>query len=241
MSAYRQSPFSNLTPVVKNLLIINFIFFIPFLLFDHMDPRGPVTTFLGAFYFNSPNFRPWQIITYMFMHGGWEHILFNMFALYMFGPILEYSIGSKKFLNLYFICGIGAWALQMFVQAIEVHNLIGSFTIPQPGVDMSYFQAAGDRAQTLFDIYHAPLVGASGAIFGILVAFGMLYPNLDLMILFIPFPVKAKYLVTFYVLLEIYLGFEQAAGDSVAHFAHIGGALLGFILIKAWRLRGPGR
>jgi membrane associated rhomboid family serine protease len=239
MNAYRQSPFANLTPVVKNLLIINFIFFIPFLLIDHSDPRGPVTTIFGGFYFNSPYFRPWQLVTYMFMHGGWEHIIFNMFALFSFGPTLEYTMGSKRFLNFYFICGIGAGILQMMVQAIEVHNLIGAFTIPNPKINQSYFEAAGENAQTLFDIYHAPLVGASGAIFGLLVAFGMIFPNLELMMLFVPVPIKAKYLVSFYVILEIYLGFKQFSGDSVAHFAHIGGAILGFILVKAWRLQGP--
>jgi membrane associated rhomboid family serine protease len=239
MNGNGQSPFANLTPVVKNLLIINCIFFIPFLLIDHQDPRGPVTTLFGEFYFNSPSFRPWQLITYMFMHGGWQHILFNMFALFSFGPTLEYMMGPKKFLNFYFICGVGAGVLQMFVQAIEVHNLIGSFTIPMPTVDQSYFQAAGDHAQQLYGIYHAPLVGASGAIFGLLVAFAMLFPNLELMMLFVPVPIKAKYFVSFYIVLEIYSGFSQATGDSVAHFAHIGGALFGFILIKAWRLQGP--
>ncbi len=242
MSAYRQSPFANLTPVVKNLLIINLIFFIPFLLIDHQNPRGPVTTIFGAFYFDSTSFRPWQLITYMFMHGGWEHIIFNMFALFSFGPILEYSIGPKKFLNFYFICGIGAGMLQMFVQAIEVHNIVGAFTISASDKHLlSQLRVPDslqvDQAQKLYGIYMAPLVGASGAIFGILIAFGMLYPNMELMMLFIPVPIKAKYLVSFYLILEIYLGFKQSTGDSVAHFAHIGGALFGFLLIKAWGLR----
>ncbi|WP_259065592.1 rhomboid family intramembrane serine protease [Mucilaginibacter sp. X4EP1] len=236
MSAYRQSPFANLTPVVKNLLIINLICFIPFLFIDHQDPRGPVTTFLGGFYFNSPNFKPWQPITYMFMHGGWEHILFNMFALFSFGPILEYAIGGKRFFNLYFICGIGAYVLQMVVQGIEIHGITGSFTIAQPLLDSTYFQY-GDQAQKLHDIYFGPLVGASGAIFGVLVAFGMLYPNLELMILFVPVPIKAKYIIPIYIIIEIVLGVGQFGGDNVAHFAHLGGALLGFILVKTWRLR----
>ncbi|MDP9079730.1 MAG: rhomboid family intramembrane serine protease [Bacteroidota bacterium] len=241
MSAYRQSPFANLTPVVKNLLIINVIFFLAYLLFDHQSPKGPVTQIFGEFYFDSPGFRPWQFISYMFMHGGFEHILFNMFALFSFGPILEYSIGPKKFLNFYFICGIGAGLLQMFVQAIEVHNIVGAFTITAADKQLlSQLRVPEampvDQAEKLYGIYFAPLVGASGAIFGILVAFGMLYPNMELMMLFIPVPIKAKYLVSCYVLLEIYLGFRQTTGDSVAHFAHIGGALLGFILIKAWKL-----
>ncbi|MDO3644559.1 rhomboid family intramembrane serine protease [Mucilaginibacter sp. L3T2-6] len=247
MSAYRQSPFANLTPVVKNLLIINVIFFLAYMLLDHGSPRGPVTTLFGEYYFDSSSFRPWQFITYMFMHGGFEHIFFNMFALFSFGPILEYSIGSKRFLNFYFICGIGAGILQMFVQAMEVHSLIGSFTLTAADkhtLDQllipDSLQLTQDAAAKLYGIYHAPLVGASGAIFGILVAFGMLYPNMDLMMLFIPFPIKAKYLVGFYVLLEIYLGFRQNPTDSVAHFAHIGGALLGFLMVRIWRLRGPG-
>jgi rhomboid-like protein len=185
---------------------------------------------LGVFYFNSPYFRAWQIITYMFIHGGWEHILFNMFALFSFGPILEYAIGPKRFFNLYFICGIGAIAFQMFVQAFEIHSIMGSFTVP-------YHFGVNDPTipDKVKEIYFGPVVGASGAIFGVLVAFGMLYPNLELMILFIPVPIKAKYIIPIYVVIEIILGFGQFGGDNVAHFAHLGGALLGFILIKLWR------
>jgi len=238
MSAYRQSPFANLTPVVKNLLIINVIFFLAFQLIDHGSGGGPLTQVTAEFYFNSPKFRPWQFITYMFMHGSFQHILFNMFALFSFGPMLEYTMGPKKFFNFYFICGIGAGLLQMFVQGIEVYHLIGSFTIPSPGVDQSYFDAAGANAQQLYNIYHSSLVGASGAVFGLLIAFALLFPNLELMMLFIPIPIKAKYFVGFYILLEIYSGFAQAAGDNVAHFAHIGGAIFGFLLVRIWRLRG---
>lgn len=232
MSAQRQSPFANLTPVVKNLLIINLICFLPFVVLSDNNYQGLVVNNLGLFYFNSPHFRVWQILTYMFIHGGWAHILFNMFALFSFGPILEYAIGPKRFFNLYFICGIGAALIQMLVQAFEVHSIIGSFTLYNDiqGLD----QMAVAKLQ---GIYGAPIVGASGAIFGLLVAFGMLYPNLELMILFIPVPVKAKYIIPVYILIEIFEGFGQFAGDNVAHFAHLGGALLGFILIKFWRLR----
>ena len=192
----------------------------------------------GAYYFNSPNFRIWQILTYMFLHGGWAHILFNMFALFSFGPILEYAIGPKKFFNLYFICGIGAIAMQIAVQAYEVHQIIGGFTLSQPLLDSSYLQY-GAQAQKLYNIYHGPIVGASGAIFGVLVAFGMLYPDLELMIMFIPVPVKAKYIIPVYIVIELVSGFGNFAGDNVAHFAHLGGALLGFILVKIWHLQGP--
>jgi membrane associated rhomboid family serine protease len=238
MSANRPSPFANLSPVVKNLLIINIICFLPFLLFDHSNMGGPYSSLFGVFYFNSPFFKPWQIITYMFLHGGWQHIFFNMFALFSFGPILEYYMGSKKFFNLYFICGIGAIAFQMLVQAIEVYNITGGLTLSQPLLDASYMQY-GEHAQKLYDIYHGSVVGASGAIFGLLVAFGMLYPNLELMIMFVPVPVKAKYLIPVYIVIEIFLGVGQFGGDNVAHFAHLGGALLGFITIKIWKLRGP--
>ena len=244
MSQYRQSPFANITPVVKTLLVLNILFFIPFELFDTPDNPlnpGPFTTLFGMHYFASQYFKVWQIITYMFMHGGFAHIFFNMFALFMFGPILEYSIGSKRFLQLYFICGIGAGLLQLLVQAIEVHSITGAFALHMTGVngpdniDAIYYQFGGpDVTAKLYGAYNAPLVGASGAIFGLLVAFGMLYPNMELFLFFIPVPIKAKYIIPGYILLEVFLGFGQFGGDNVAHFAHLGGALFGFLLIKLW-------
>ena len=237
MATYRQSPFSNLTPVVKNLLIINVIFFIAtFLLRNTFD----MERWLAVYYFNSSQFRLWQIISYMFMHAGInhpEHIFFNMFALFMFGPIVEYSIGSKRFLNLYFICGIGALAFQWIVQAIQVHGITGGYIISHPELESSFLQF-GSNAQKLYEIYNGPLVGASGAIFGLLVVFGMLYPNMELMILFIPVPIKAKYIIPVYILIEIWLGVGQYGGDNVAHFAHLGGAILGFLMVKIWHLQG---
>jgi len=232
MSAYRQSPFANLTPVVKNLLIINLICFIPYVILSDYSYNTAVIPHVGLFYFGSPYFRVWQILTYMFFHGGWMHIIFNMFVLFSFGPILEYAIGPKRFFNLYFICGIGAALMQMLVQAVEVHSIIGSFTW---NGDLNGLDQLGYNK--LMAIYQGPTIGASGAMFGILVAFGMLYPDLELMIMFIPVPVKAKYIIPVYIVLEVILGFGQFAGDNVAHFAHLGGALLGFILVKSWRLR----
>jgi len=234
MSQYRQSPFANITPVVKNLLIINIIFFVAMYV---LASRFDMGKWFAVYYFDSPQFRPWQIITYMFMHANIGHIFFNMFALFMFGPILEYSLGSKKFFNFYFICGIGGVALQMLVQAFEVHAITGSFTLSHPELESSYL-AFGANAQKLYDIYNAQLVGASGAIFGILVAFGVLYPNMEMLIFFIPVPIKAKYIVSVYVLYEIYATFAQTSGDNVAHLAHLGGALFGFLLIKLWGIRG---
>jgi len=231
MNGSRPSPFANLTPVVKNLLIINLICFIPFIVLSKYDYETFILKNLGVYYFNSPNFRAWQIITYMFIHGGWEHIIFNMFALFSFGPMLEYSIGAKRFFNLYFICGIGAIALQMIVQAYEVHAITGGITVA------GHFSADDPSIpEQLRAIYYGPVVGASGAIFGVLIAFRMLYPDLELMIMFIPVPIKAKYIIPVYILLELYLGFSHYGGDNVAHFAHLGGALLGFIMIKIWKL-----
>jgi membrane associated rhomboid family serine protease len=231
----------NIPPVVKNLLIINILFFVATLL---MQSKGiELSYYLGAFYFDSPFFKIWQPITYMFMHGGFTHILFNMFALYMFGGVLESRWGQKKFLNFYFITGLGALALQLLVQSIEVYNITGSIvnhgavTIDLAqgtgGVDLNGLTAG--QIQTLLGIYATPMVGASGAIFGLLVAFGMLYPNVEMYIMFIPVPIKAKYIVPVYILVELSLGFAKIQGDSVAHYAHLGGALLGFILVKLWK------
>ena len=228
------SPFSNISPVVKNLLIINLICFLPYIFLNGDQYNNLVVSHFGVFYFASPLFKPWQIITYMFLHGGWEHILFNMFALFSFGPILDSTIGSKKFFNLYFICGIGAVLFQMIVQAIEIHSLTGSFVVTNntPIYDQVVLQKVAA-------IYYGPVVGASGAIFGVLVAFGMLFPNLELMILFIPVPVKAKYIIPVYIIFEIISSAGVFGSDNVAHLAHLGGALIAFILIKIWGIKRP--
>ena len=231
MNAYNTSPFSNIPTVVKNLLIINILFFIATLVFESKGIY--LVELLGVYYFDSPHFHVWQVITYMFMHGGFAHIAFNMFALFTFGSTLEYTMGSKRFLNFYLITGLGALALQMLVQAIEVHQIIGSFTIKTASISSS----SPEHIRILREIYSGPMVGASGAIFGLLIAFGVLYPDTELMILFIPVPVKAKYIIPAYVVLELILGVAQFSGDSIAHFAHLGGALFGFILIKFWHLR----
>jgi len=225
-----QSPFANISPVVKNLLIINIICFLPFIFFQGQYDSLVVSHF-ALFYYGSPLFKPWQILTYMFLHGGWAHILFNMFALFSFGPILEYTVGSKKFFNLYFICGIGAALFQLLVMSIEMYHYTGQFIVPA-----TFSSPDTVMIQKVSGIYYGPILGASGAIFGLLIAFGMLYPNMELMIMFIPVPVKAKYIIPVYVVIELFLGFGQFAGDNVAHFAHLGGALLGFIVVKTWKI-----
>lgn len=221
----------HIPPVVKNLLIINALFFAATFIFQ----SGGIAlgAWLGAFYFDSPFFKIWQIITYMFMHANFLHIFSNMFGLFMFGGILETRWGAKRFLNFYLITGIGALAMQMGVQAYEVYHITGSVTN-----DILNYNAAGlsaiDRA-TLSGIYSTPMVGASGAIFGVLVAFGMLYPNTELMMIFFPVPIKAKYFIPLYIVFELYSGVANVPGDSVAHYAHLGGALIGFILVKLWK------
>ena len=168
MNSYKQSPFSNISPVVKNLLIINGIFYLATMLFMK-DGHSILIEYLGVFYFDSPYFRIWQPITYMFMHSdqSFFHILFNMFALFSFGTSLEYVLGSKRFLNFYLITGLGALALQMVVQAYEVHAIAGSITL-----NLETFASANAAdVNTIRQIYMAPMVGASGAIFGVLVAF----------------------------------------------------------------------
>ena len=231
MSTFRSSPLSNIPPVVKNLLIINILFFVATAIFESKGIS--LVRMLGVYYVASPSFNVWQVVSYMFMHGGFAHILFNMFALFTFGSSLEYVMGSKRFLNFYLITGLGALALQMLVQAIEIYGITGGFSIDPA----TYTSSDPNAIRTLSEIYYSPMVGASGAIFGLLIAFGMLFPNAELFIMFIPVPVKAKYIIPVYILLELFLGVAQFSGDSVAHFAHLGGALFGFILVKLWHLK----
>ncbi|HEY0174840.1 MAG TPA: rhomboid family intramembrane serine protease [Pedobacter sp.] len=231
----------HIPPVVKNLLIINALFFAAKFVFESKGIK--LEYYLGAFYFDSPLFKIWQPITYMFMHGGWEHIIFNMFALFSFGSVLETRWGAKRFINFYLITGLGALAMQWGVQAFEVYQITGSAINPGAVTidifrEMSSLNLSGLTAaqgDTLQGINSGPMVGASGAIFGLLVAFGMLYPNAELFIMFIPVPVKAKYIIPVYILIELSLGVASFQGDSVAHYAHLGGALIGFVLVKLWR------
>ncbi len=227
-------------PVVKNLLIINILFFIGTWL---LTQRGIfLEDSLAVYYFDSPKFQIWQVITYMFMHGGIAHIFFNMFALFTFGSLLETKWGAKKFIIFYLVTGLGALFLQWAVQAYEVHHILGTVTnggkINLEALYTGQFdQSLMDmkQATTFRGIYFGGMLGASGAIFGLLVAFGMLYPNAELFIMFIPVPVKAKYIIPVYILIELSLGVAQIEGDSIAHYAHLGGALIGFILVKLWK------
>lgn len=235
------SPFAGLPPVVKNLLILNIICFIGSQFFE------PATRMFGVYYPDSPFFRIWQIITYMFMHGNLPHIFFNMFALFMFGPVLEQIMGSKRFINFYLITGLGALVLQFAVQAIEVYSIAGTISASQwLEFDMlrgmvygNHPSMTNENFSTIVSVYNTPMVGASGAIYGLLIAFAFLFPNTSLYLMFIPVPVKAKYFIPVLIVVELFLGVSRISGGSIAHFAHIGGALFGFILLKVWGIRKP--
>ncbi|MFI5451978.1 rhomboid family intramembrane serine protease [Pedobacter sp. UC225_61] len=230
----------DIPPVVKNLLIINVIFFVATWVFKQQGID--LAEILGAHYFDSPKFGIWQPITYMFMHADITHIFFNMFGLFMFGGILESRWGAKRFINFYLITGLGALALQWGVQAFELYQVTGSVinhgNLPLDLLAMDRYNPqlfSEANSVKIASIYFGTMVGASGAVFGIMTAFAMLYPNVELYLMFIPVPVKAKYFIPIYIVIELFLGVARIQGDSVAHFAHLGGALIGFILVKLWK------
>jgi rhomboid-like protein len=210
--------------MVFNLIAINVVFFAVSMLAPGIFPMGSPNMFLGLHYPSSEYFKPFQIITHMFMHEGLLHIFFNMFNLYMFGTILERVWGPKRFLEFYFITGFGAMLLHTGVQAIQIYHICGSFAPPLHIVNTN---------QQLYDIINEPTIGASGAVFGLLTAFALLFANTELY-LYGAIPIKAKYLVGGLIAYELYRGFANNPGDNVAHFAHLGGALIGFIMIRIW-------
>lgn len=238
----------NISPVVKNILIINIFFFVAQLTF-------PI--FMGGlslYPFVSEGFEPWQLATHFFMHDPKSigHILFNMFAVVIFGTQLERVWGPKKFLGYYLICALGAALLYMLVnylrlKSFESHLL--EISLIEPTEIQYYLDIAKNQGLELIksdknftdfplgelnSLVNAPMLGASGAVFGLLVAFGYLFPNTELMLLFPPIPIKAKYFVIGYAALELYLGISNNPSDNVAHFAHLGGALVGIIIVLYW-------
>lgn len=238
MENYR--PTSNtLPPVVKNLIIINVIMLLATYV---LNMRGiDLPAILGLRYFESPEFRPYQLVTHMFMHGGFTHLLFNMFALWMFGRVLESVWGPKRFFIYYFVTGLGAAMLHTMVNFIEFQNLASKMTPEAVQMVMTQGTELFNQGKNFSDpdtgklnlLLNIPTVGASGAVFGILLGFGMLFPNTQLMLLFPPIPIKAKYFVMGYGAIELYLGLTQS-GSNIAHFAHLGGMLFGFFMIKYW-------
>lgn len=224
MNQFRPTSFNILPPVIKNLIIINVLMFLLTMLLESMGI--PLTGYLALFPVQSPLFEPYQFVTHMFMHGGLGHVFFNMFALWMFGSPLENVWGPKRFLIFYLVTGLGAAALYMGVNAYEVYQLQQTVALGGPGV------VAAQKALDLSLV--RPVVGASGAVFGVLLAFGMFFPNTLIYIYFL-FPLKAKYFVIIYGAIELYMGIANNPSDNVAHFAHLGGMLFGYILIKVWQ------
>ena len=250
--------FSNIPQVTKNILILNGLFFLATFVLQNqgIDLIG----LLGAHYVNSPLFKPYQIITYFFMHSNTDflHIVFNMLLLVMFGSHLERIWGAKRFFIFYISSAIGAFALYNIIGVYEIHQLKNAL-VSSVDIEMinnvikesnseadlnfrlsNYLSQLPDYTQidlTKLEKYiqnsYTPMIGASGAIFGIMAAFAYLFPNTELMLLFPPIPVKAKYLISVYFLYEVFNSY-YAPGDNVAHLAHVGGAITGFILVVIW-------
>ena len=214
---------NNLPAVTKNLLIINILCFLGM----HVAERYGIdlNQVLGLHFFLASDFNPAQLFTYMFMHGNFNHLFFNMFAVWMFGRTLEHVWGPKRFLFYYIVCGLGAGVVQEGVQYIQYATQLA----PYANADI------GGMIIPMSDYLNLmTTVGASGAVYGILLAFGMLFPNSEMFVIPIPFPIKAKYFVIGYVLLELFLGIGGPA-DGIAHFAHLGGMIFGFLLIMYWK------
>lgn len=209
---------SSIPKVTKNLIIINVIVFIATLINENFMIGA-----FGLFYPSSQFFHWWQVITHMFMHGGFWHIFFNMYTLFIFGVVVERIIGSKKFLAFYFICGLGAAGLQIFTQYIE----------------MQAFMNAGTQSalESIAALKMTPTVGASGAIYGVLIGYAMLFPDSKMTLLFPPVTLSAKWMVVIFAAIELFTGIVGWV-DGVAHFAHLGGMLIGWLMIRWWRRRG---
>ncbi len=216
-----------LTEVVKHLIIINIVFFIGSNLLTNSGMFDAIRH-LSLYYPQSPFFRPYQLVTHLFMHANFTHIAFNMFALFMFGPPLEALLKEKRFLFFYFFSALGAVVLHFIVVYLRIHAIIPE-GITQ-GVDLP-----APMLGQLNALINIPMLGASGAIAGVVLAFAMKYPNAELMLIFFPVPIKAKYLVPIMFGIDLYLGISSFSWDNVAHFAHLGGALFGFLLILYWQ------
>ena len=236
-----------ISETIKVLVISNVLFF-----FGTLVSGDAIYQIFSLYYFDNPQFSFWQPVTHMFMHGGWMHLLFNMYALWAFGAPLEAQWGRNKFLFFYFSAGLGAalihslvnWyyvsqgietLMSMGMSVQEVGELLNSTLTPGSYRVIPDMGAGMD--QQLFTAYNTPAVGASGAIYGILVAFGMLYPHVELMLIFVPFPIKAKYFIPILLALDLFSGLTGSSlfGQNSAIWAHLGGALFGFSMAYYWR------
>lgn len=240
MNGYSRG-FSGMPPVVKNIIFINIVMLLAYYAAGSVF-QIDLNRILGIYFVKSEQFRPFQIITHMFMHGGLWHLFFNMFALYMFGQVLEQVWGPRRFLIYYLVTGLGAMLIHETVIAFQYYRIMQAISPDQlqEVLDNGLTYLAQGKGyvdpmmQELQSILYTPTVGASGAVFGVLLAFGVLFPNTQLMLLFPPIPIRAKYFVMIYGGIELYLAVTQP-GSSIAHAAHIGGMLFGYILIRIWR------
>ena len=232
-----------ISDLVKHLVIINVIFFFSTLIFGNI-----VYDWFALYYFENEKFEYWQLLSHMFMHGNINHILFNMFGLWMFGSPLEKMWGKNKFLFFYISAGLGAAALQMIMYYVQFSSISDQITQLGYGQDsLNKLLNEGLYDPRILEVinesdlinliknYNSSMVGASGAIYGILVAFALIFPNSELFILFLPFPIKAKFLVPILILGDLFFGFSSYSVGPIAHFAHIGGALTGFLIMWYWK------
>lgn len=229
--------FRGMPPVTKNLVIINFIIWIAMAIFPQIDHN--VMRYCALHFYQATDFNVVQLFTYMFVHGGFMHILFNMLTLFMFGITLEYVMGSRRFLIFYIVCGVGAALIQEAVWAVTLPDMVvdGLARLNSMTPDEIRALMARDPSIMADNLNFFSTVGASGAIYGVLLAFAMLFPNRPLYFMFLPVPVKAKWMVLIWGGMEILLGIS-AASDGVAHFAHLGGMIFGFMLIAYWKKKG---
>ena len=231
----------NIPIVTKNLLIINIVAYLATMM---MEAGGvDLNSMLGLHFFMASEFQLWQLVTYMFLHAGFTHILFNMFALWMFGCALERAWGARNFLIYYMVCGIGAGMLQEIATGVEYYFVAASLS--QEGINEVMLNGADVLNQmmnytnsglaNLNLILNSSTVGASGAVYGILLGYGVMYPNQLMYIFPFPFPVKTKYMVVGYAAIELVLALANSQSDHVAHVAHLGGMLFGLLLIMYWK------
>jgi len=213
-------------PIVKNLVIINALMFLATAMFENLMMQS-----FTLYYPASSNFKIFQLFTHMFMHADFFHLLFNMYALWMFGSMIEKVWGGKKFLYYYLLTGFGAVGLHIFVQWLRIQSL-EAVILTGPIWEVQ------QEINQIHQIYATRTLGASGAVFGILLAFGMLFPNTELQLIFPPIRLKAMWFVAIFGVLELFLGISRAGGGGIAHFAHVGGMLFGIILIRYWKHKG---
>ncbi|MDE6310303.1 MAG: rhomboid family intramembrane serine protease [Muribaculaceae bacterium] len=236
------SLFRNIPPVTKNLLLLNLFIYVLQMLIPGADRA--LDRWCALYYFSSPGFYPYQLFTYMFLHASFMHIFFNMFALWMFGRTIEYAMGSMRFLFFYLTCGIGAGLIQEGVFAFYISHLESIMSpesvqevLTQGWYHLQNFQNYMNPDMGMLNsLVNSPMVGASGAIYGVLLAFGYLFPNQPIYLYFV-MPIKAKWLIIGYFVLELVYGVSGSA-DGVAHFAHLGGMIFGFLLLWYWKRKG---